>query len=54
VPFVVATPGGSGSRSTDEKRNCIGQLVNDDTRDGDSELGTGKRGSGSWEVTVTS
>ena len=35
VPLVVATPGGSGSFSMLENRNCIGHEVNDDTRDGD-------------------
>jgi hypothetical protein len=40
VPFVVATPGGSGSRSMLENRNCIGHVVNDDTRDGDNDVGT--------------
>jgi hypothetical protein len=27
-----------------EKRNCIGHDVNDDTRDGDSDVGTGNTG----------
>ena len=46
VPLVVATPGGSGSFSMLEKRNCIGHDVNDDTRDGDNDIGTGKVGAG--------
>ena len=29
-----------------ENRNCIGHDVNDDTRDGDSDIGTGKVGAG--------
>ena len=40
VPLVVATPGASGSRWMLENRNCMGQTVKDDTRDGDSDVGT--------------
>ncbi len=29
-----------------EKRNCIGHDVNDDTRDGDNDIGTGNGGAG--------
>ena len=41
VPLVVATPGGSGSFWMLENRNCIGHDVNDETRDGESVIGTG-------------
>jgi hypothetical protein len=41
VPRVVATPGGSGNFWMLENLNCIGHEVNDDTRDGDSDIGTG-------------
>ncbi len=46
VPLVVAIPGGSGSFSMLENRNCIGHDVNDDTRDGDNDIGTGNVGAG--------
>jgi hypothetical protein len=46
LPLVVAGPGASGSFSMLEKRNCIGHEVNDDTRDGDSDVGTGNVGAG--------
>ena len=45
VPLVDATPGASGSFSMLENLNCIGHEVNDDTRDGESDVGTGKAGS---------
>jgi hypothetical protein len=34
-------PGGSGSFSMLENRNCMGQVVNDETRDGDRLVGVG-------------
>jgi hypothetical protein len=40
VPFVVATPGASGSFWMLANRNCRGQLVKAETRDGDSDVGT--------------
>jgi hypothetical protein len=33
-----------------ENRNCIGHDVNDETRDGDSDVGTGKTGARSAVV----
>ena len=44
LPFVVAGPGASGSFSMLENRNCMGHDVNDDTREGDSDVGTGNTG----------
>ena len=38
---MVATLPGSGSFSIEEKRNCIGQVVNASTRDGERLVGTG-------------
>ena len=37
-----------------ENRNCIGQLVNDDTLDGDRDIGTAKTGSGAGAPTGSS
>jgi hypothetical protein len=44
LPFVVAGPGASGSLSMLENLNCIGHDVNDDTREGDNDVGTGNTG----------
>jgi hypothetical protein len=44
LPRVVAGPGASGSFSMLENRNCIGHDVNDDTLDGDNDVGTGNTG----------
>ena len=44
LPRVVAGPGASGSFSMLENRNCMGHDVNDDTRDGDNDVGTGNVG----------
>lgn len=42
VPLVAGADGGSGRRSMAEKRKARAQSVNDETFDGDSELGSGR------------
>ena len=40
MPFTVATVGGSGSRSIAENRKASAHSVNDDTFEGESEVGS--------------
>ena len=42
MPLTACGDGGSGSWSMAEKRNARAQSLNDDTFDGDSEVGSGR------------